>query len=1032
MPTINPDVLINLIEQIEPYVATDKFTINEWKSYTGVHVSPNNIELDGKDAVTMRLGDRWRAGYDDTRYFEADVVIPDFLADKKVYLTIDFGGEAIVRINDEIVGAVSSKESEADSGWGCRTEIIFKEKFKGGEKLHIQVENAINCGVFCDEAMAGHKDTEYQMRWAGFTAVDELAESYWYDISTALDIYNATEDEYVKSRLYIAIDESAHKIDYDMGEEAFLKSVPEAKETFWKKIDEIKSQTPGEVIMAGHSHLDVAWLWTVLEINRKTARTFSNNIALMNNYPDFKFTQSQAVLYDFIKQHYPEIYEQVKEKVKNGQWEIVGNAWVEADTNIASGEALVRQLLYGREFFLKEFGVSSDIYWLPDCFGFTWALPQIIKRSGMKYFVTSKLYWNDTNEFPYSVFKWKSHSGDEILAYLQKQPYQGEFNAPYVINTRHNNRQNNIVDTSFGMFGYGDGGGGCTFQMLEKGSRLKKLPGVPKTRNSTAKEFFSKIEKFSDSLPVWDGEMYYENHRGTFTSQAFVKKNNRRGEYLMRNAEILNVLCGGEYPYETIEKAWKLLLINQFHDILPGTSIHEVFENCREEYKEMKKLGKSVVRSAFTQLNSTINAPENAIVVWNLTNWEQSGVVKAEIPFGAKYITDSKGNIMPSSLTEKDGRYFIEFYAENVPALGYGVYCFSEGSDLFKRVNARKDLLENEYLKVVIDENGLLDSVTDKETGRQILTGKGNLLTISHDKPIHESAWNMEFDYQMKQWELIEADSIEVIESSALRGVIEVVRHFNKSTITQKYILEKDKRTLDFETTVDWHEREKVLKAAFPVNIRSRTASCEIAHGSAEYPTHRNTSYDLAKFEFCAHKWADLSEGGYGVSILNDCKYGYNVYTNVMKITLMRGPICPDPTGDIGISTFRYSFYPHAGTWREADTVKLGFAENIPLKASFFNGNGKAAEDRSFINLNCPNIVLDAVKPAQDGNGIIVRVYEAETRHSEVKLSIDLDYNKVIECNLMETDEQEVPCNDKEFSFSIKPHEVKTFRLIKE
>lgn len=505
MHTLNPRVLHNQIKQIEPYAVTDRLVIGRWRSYTGMHVSPNNIVLDDKPPVTLGLGDRWNVGYDETRYFEAEITVPSNFEGKKVYLSIDFGGEALVRINGEIVGAVSSREN---SGWVHRTEILFKDGVKTGEKLNIQIEGTVDCAGFCNNAMAGEEYMEYRMKKAELIAVDKLTESYWYDISTAWDAYENCEDQYVKSRLFNAMDDSVHQLDFDLGGEAFIASVPNAVNVLWGEIEKIEYSTPGEVIMAGHSHLDVAWLWTVREITRKTARTFANNLALMDNYPDFKFTQSQAVLYDFMKKHYPDIFERVKEKVKNGQWEIVGNAWVEADTNIASGEALVRQLLYGREFFMKEFGVSSDIYWLPDCFGFTWALPQIIKRSGMKYFMTSKLFYNDTNEFPHSVFRWRSHSGDEILAYLCKQPYQSEYNAEYVTSLRKNNRQNSIVDVSCGMFGYGDGGGGCTYKQVETGKRIEKLPGMPKTTNGKVADFFKAIDGDFDKLPVYDGELY--------------------------------------------------------------------------------------------------------------------------------------------------------------------------------------------------------------------------------------------------------------------------------------------------------------------------------------------------------------------------------------------------------------------------------------------------------------------------------------------------------------------------------------------
>ncbi len=1023
MQTINPKVLKYQISRMEPYITTDTFVIDEWDSYTGIHETPNNIVLDNNPHTTMKLGDWWKVGYDETRYFEADIVVPDYLAGKKVYLTIDFGGEALVRINGEIAGAVSSR---ANSGWVHRTEILFHKPFKGGEKLNIQVEGTVDTAAFCNTAMAGGKFMEYKMVKSELVAVDPVAEKYWFDINAAFGVYETTDDEYVKSRLFIAADDSFHELDFDMGKEKFLASVPKAAEVLEERLSKIEYATPGEIVMAGHSHIDVAWLWTVKEVIRKTARTFSNNLSLMDAYPDFKFSQSQAALYDFMKKYYPDIFEKIKEKVKAGQWEIIGNAWVEADTNIASGESLIRQLLYGREFFLKEFGVESEVYSLPDCFGFTWALPQIIKRSGMKYFYTSKLFYNDTNEFPVSTFRWKSHSGDEILAYLLKEAYQSDCNPEYIRTVRHDNSQNNIVDASLGMFGYGDGGGGCTFNMIERQKSLSKTPGIPKITNDTITSFFKRIEGKFDELPVWDGEMYYENHRGTFTSQAFIKKNNRRGEFRLRNAELLSIITGQDNK-DKLEEIWKLFLQNQFHDILPGTSIHEAMENTREEYKFIMSELDGVDAKLNAQLDSCVNPKDDSVVVRNLLNWSVSSLVKVKAD-GFTGISDLNGKALPC--TVKDG--YISFVAEDVPPVGYKVFALTKESKEFDCVTAEKNLLENEFLKIVIDDNGLLTEVIDKKANRQILTDKGNLLTISFDKPIHESAWNLEFDYQKKFWELIDAESIEVVESSPVRGVIRVVRKFNESTITQDYILEKGKPALDFETTVDWHEREKVLKAAFPVNIRNRNVSCEIAHGSAEYPTHYNTSYDQAKFEFCAHKWADLSEGGYGVSILNDCKYGYNVHDNIMKITLMRGPIVPDPLGDIGINTFRYSLYPHEGNWRDADTVKLGFVENNPLTATFIKGNGGSDSEKSLCSIDLKNVVLDAVKPAQDGNGIIVRMYEAETRHCTAKACFDFDYNKVIECNLMEVDEQEVPCNGKEFSFSMKPHEVKTFRLIKE
>lgn len=1019
--TFNPRVLKNLIKQLDGYVTQESIVLNGWTSYTGIHESPANIVLDNKPAVTMNLGDRWSAVLDTTRYFEKEISVPANAAGRKVYLTIDFGGEAIIRINGKIAGAVSSREA---SGWVHRTDILFREKLREGEKLYIQVENAVDSGGYFNYAFPDKKPITYTMNTAELRVINEAAEDIRYDINCAWDVYEATEDEYVAKRIYNAIDDAIHKLDFDFGKERYYKSIPEAKKCLWENLGKINYSTPGKVILSGHSHLDVAWLWTVKEIHRKCARTFSNNVSLMKAYPDFRFTQSQAAVYSFVKDHYPDIFEDVKKYVKNGQWEITGNTWVEADTNIASGESLIRQLLYGREFFMKEFGISSDIYWLPDCFGFTAALPQVIKKSGMKYFLTSKLQYNDTNEFPLSVFKWRSHSGDEVLAYMQKVHYEGDADADYIKRTRKTNRQNDLVDASMGMFGYGDGGGGCTFDMVEKVRRFQNIPGLPEVKMGHSKDFFTEVEKDADSLPVWDGEMYYENHRGTFTSQAFVKKNNRKGEYLLRNAEILSLLAG-TYDKERLEKVWKLLLTNQFHDILPGTSIEEVFVNTREEYALMNKEGNEIIENALKLLSENAATGENSVVVWNLLPFKVTNTVKVDLPCEAASVADSEGNTVASVISGNA----LEFLAENVPPMGYKIFTVSEEKAELPCLKADKNRLENKYLIAEFDSDGNLTALINKKIGKNILKNKGNLLSISHDKPIHESAWNLENDYKMKMWYLEKADSVELTENTPVKAVLRTVRSFNKSVITQDITLTAESETLIFDTTVDWHETEKVLKAEFPLDIRSRIATYEIAHGALERPTYANNSYEKAMFECCAHKWADLSQGDMGVSIINDCKYGYDIDKDTMRITLMRAPILPDATADKGISAFRYGIYVHENRWDDADTVKEAFKENIPLTAVFAEKGKGSRSEFSYIEISDEKVMIDAVKRAQDNDGIIVRVYETSAHSGEVTLSLPCNIKNVKECNMMEADEKEIIFSEKSFCFSIKPFEVKTFRI---
>ncbi|MBQ3517784.1 MAG: alpha-mannosidase [Clostridia bacterium] len=1003
MQTVKPGVLKHMIKQVAKFLYPQSVAIPVWQSHTGKHIAPNEF-THNDDCCTMHLGDWWNAGYDDVRWFSADLIVPENFAGKKVYLQLDFGGEAIVRIDGKIVGAVSSMDA---ASWVHR-DIILMPSLKAEQVLHIELENSVCCGGFCDPAMDGAKDMPMQMRSAALKTVDEATEEYYFLITRVYDSLELINDEVVRTKVYNALDDSLHILDFDFDSATFYRSVPTALQTLKDRLADIKAHNPGDVYMCGHSHLDVAWLWTVLEITRKTARTFSNNLALMDKYPDFRFAQSQAVLYDFMKKHYPDIFERVKEKVKSGQWAITGNTWVEADTNLASGESLIRQLLFGRNFFLKEFGVCSDIYWLPDCFGFTWALPQIIRRFGMKYFITAKLQSNDTQLFPQSVFRWKAHSGDEVLAFVQNVHYEGEFDPRYVYNTHHTNRQKSETGISFGMFGYGDGGGGCTFDMLESAKAIAQIPCMPKVTQELPDAFFKRAEQAYDDLPVWDGELYYENHRGTFTSQGFVKRNNRKGEILLRNAEMMSVLAqitnGLICPQEKLEETWKLLLINQFHDILPGTSIHEVYENTKLEYEKMNADGNEILDTALQNLASCIDGDEGDTAVFNFLPWEVTAPV-----------TDEHGT-----------------FTATVPACGYRVYKKNDRPAPVGGVTASKKHLENRFLRVEFDENGLLTSIFDKENDRELLrTPHGNLLTVFQDKPIHESAWNLELNIRKKYWDLTKADKVELLENTDQSACIRIERSFNKSRIVQMIRLTDTDRFVQFDTFADWQETEKTLKAAFDLNIRSTRATYEIAHGHIERPTHMNTSYDRAKFENCAHKWVDLSEGDYGVSLLNDCKYGHDIENSLLRLTLLRSPNCPDRTADKGEHEFSYRLYPHTGTWQEANTVMLANIFNTPLCCVILhnNANKSLPSEYSFIQINRKNLVLDAVKTAEDGNGYILRVYEAHGTRGKAEINLGFDFKSVTECNLCEEDEKELAKTENSFTFRYSPNEVKTFRI---
>jgi len=1032
MRTVKPEVLHYMMRALKKYETLGTLDIPVWRVTESRYLGGGQYEECGKAPRGMKLGERWETGYDSAVFFSAETAVPPGFAGKKLYLELDFGGEALVRVNGIIAGGVSSAEN---AGWVHRDRILLGD-LDAGTTLAIEAEATVNSGGFCDAAMDGAESTVYTLSKARLVCIDEVCEGYIIDTATVWDALGCIADEYIKTRVFAALDDSMHMVDFDFEDSRVRASIADAADVLKRRLDEIRYTPSCEVLMTGHSHIDIAWLWRVQESERKAARTFANNLALMDRYPDFVFAQSQAVLYDMTQRLYPELFGRVKEKVQSGQWDIVGNVWVEADTNIASGESLIRQLLYGREFFKREFGAVSDIYWLPDCFGFSWALPQIIRRSGMKYFLTAKLNGQDTNRFPHTVFRWIGNDGSEVLAYLQRTGYGGEYEPGAIAAAANRNDEKDTARTVMGMFGYGDGGGGCTYAMVERGRRLQNFPGLPGSRIGHAQEFFETCETVRGGLPAYRDEMYYENHRGTYTSQAFVKKGNRKGEFLLAGAEAAataaSCFAGAAYPQEPLDGVWKLLLKNQFHDILPGTSIHEAFEDCRADYETITQTGTRLFQTALGSLNARIESRADGVVVWSFLPHKASGPAEIEIDaMGADTAAFDRGEQLRGAMFERDGKAYLRFLAADVPAMGYKTFSIAPRQRDFEPVRATARLLENEFLRAEFDENGILTSVFDKENAREVLAGRGNLLTVFQDKCVHETAWNLELNYQKKYWELLEAESVEVPESNEVRGVIRIVRAFGQSRITQDIILTAGERRLDFETTADWQESDKILKAAFEVGVLNTRAWFETAHGAIDRPTHWSNGFDLARFEQCAHKWADLSEGGYGVSLLNDCKYGYDIKDHVMRLSLLRAPTCPDRTGDRGMHRFTYSLYPHQGGWQDASTVQKAFELNVPFAAfPLTKQDGTLPPQMALVEADCPNVVVEAVKQALDGNGIILRFYEAGQRRGTVTVKTTLPFTKVLECNLMEVDEREIPSSGDTFAFDYKPFEVRTFRLI--
>lgn len=1049
------------LRQLKRFIPDDVLLIPQWSSRSAIYLGGSDYGPVTADEKPFCIGDTWECYDNFTRWFAAEITVPQHLAGKTLALELEFGGEGIVRANGHILSSITSY---LEPQGATRTRVLLAQRAQAGARYRVEIEAHTNYMEFNRYRMQGQERIRYTIRTAQLVTLNAAVESYCFDIQTALDamrtLQNPAEalmkgvtkvpadilhffesiskDNYYYEKLADALVSSLACVDFDFDREATLASIPRAAATLQQKISAIGGHAHGVIKFVGQAHIDTAWLWPVHESIRKTAQTFSNVCALMDKYPEFTFAFSQPQLFAFCKEHYPELYDRIKEKVHTGQFELVGNTWVEMDTNIPSGESLIRQILYGRQYFIEEFGKCSDVFWMPDVFGYSWALPQIIKRSGMKYFFTSKLINNDDNRFPYSLFQWQGIDGTRVPAYLQRLNYNGVV-SPQTLHTLYQRYdQKAVLDEALMTFGFGDGGGGPNYQMLETARRLENFPGLPKLEMSTAQSFFEDTDAVFTDLPVWNDEMYYEFHRGTYTSQAETKKNNRKSELLYRQAEMASIFACSEtgipYPSDALLTGYKKLLTNQFHDIIPGSSIHAVYQDTKESYAEIMRIGDTILTAATEAVTENIAHTGDSVAVFNFLCWERNEPVSISLektPLAHErsiVVRSSDGRLMRSTLREN----ILTFYAEGVPPMGYALFTLSPGeTGPYETVHVSKNSMENCFYKILLDENANLTSIVDKRCGREVLSAPSNLLKLFEDKPERETAWNIDLEYQNREWVLNQAHSIEVLEQSAVRGVLRIKRTFGHSSICQDIILHASSDRIDFETQIDWQETEKMLKAEFSVDILSTRAAYEIQFGTIERPTHSNTPYDRTKFEVCAHKWADLSEGNYGVSLLNDCKYGYDIKENRMRITLLRASTDPDPTADKGTHRFVYALRPHAGGWVKANAARAGYELNVPLYPRFLSGaaSGRLPAKKAYFTCAQDNVVLDTIKRAEDGRGIIIRLYESCGSKTTAAVTSALPFQYAAECNLMEQEERELPVLENGISFTIKPYEIKTFKL---
>ncbi|MDD6484486.1 MAG: alpha-mannosidase [Clostridiales bacterium] len=885
-------------------------------------------------------------------------------------------------------------------------------------------------------------DTEYEMYIYYYTGmedapaefkaelvmIDTRIEKLFYDVHVPYEAAMCL-DENDDNRILIlkTLERALSYLDMRVPlSDMFYKSLEETEDFLKKEFyGSICRENGKEISCIGHTHIDVAWLWRLRQTAEKAQRSFSTVIKLMEDYPEYKFMSSQPQLYEFVKDNAPELYEKIKEKVREGRWEPEGAMWLEADCNLTSGESLIRQIMFGKRFIKEEFGVESRILWLPDVFGYSAALPQILKKCGVDKFVTSKISWNESNQMPYDSFEWEGIDGTEIFTYFitaqdlpkSKKPenfttYNGYIRPKQVLGTWKRYQQKEYTDCAMIPFGFGDGGGGPTKDMLEQQRRLAfGIPGIPKTKIEPLSVFLDRAyESFKENsrllkrTPRWVGELYLEFHRGTYTSMARNKKNNRKSELLYQKAEQLSVfdmlMLGGSYDQSTINAGWKKILLNQFHDIIPGSSIGGVYEDSDISYSEIFDAGNNIVKEKITEIAGNVDS-EGGLLVYNPNSFECSDTVI--------YNGES-------------------IYADNIPPMGYKVIKPKRGSG---NVSVSGRRIENKYYVIELDENGAIISLYDKENEREVVKQgeRLNELQLFEDFPKEYDAWEISVYYKQKMWIIDDVTSMEAVYDGVRAGV-RITRDYLNSRIVQTIYLYENSRRIDFENNIDWHEEHVLLKAAFPVDIHANEAVYDIQFGNIKRPTHSNTSWDAAKFEVCAHKWADISENGYGVSLINDCKYGHSAEGSTLKLTLLKCALYPNPDADKEVHEFKYSLIPHRGDFREADIVREAQLFNQPLTALEIPAqNGTLPAEFSLIGCDSPNIIIETVKKAENSNDIIIRLYDAFDRRCTARLFTGFDVKKAYVCDMLENNEREIAAKGRELEVPVGNFEVVTLKL---
>lgn len=987
-----------------------------------------------QDCTDIEEGLAWGKNYE-YLWLKGWVIVPEECKGKRIVLNLNPGGEACIYVNGMEFGTKRAESVVEEHHYILDQTLI--ECAEGGEYFEIVLEVYAGHPIpiqegFCEAYPLINNDpylsqTDSESRTVlgrcSYGIWREDVYQLWLDAFTLYDLSSVMqENSYRRLKIEEGLKQFSRTVVFGEGME---ESIQEAEIILRPLLECRNGSTVPSIYAQGHAHIDLAWLWPVAETKRKALRTLAAQIRLMDEYPDYIFIQSQPALYEMVKAYYPQLYEKIKEKINAGQWIAEGAAYVEMDTNLTGGEALIRQILTGKQFFREEFNVDCKLMWLPDVFGYSAALPQILKKSGILYFTTQKLFWtyNGGEQFPYNYFTWQGIDGSTVTAHVHYQ-YDAQTNPSAVIGMWEGRSQKENMDGFLLPFGYGDGGGGATRDHLEFIRRQNNLEGAPVLKCASPIKYF---EDQGRPAEKYVGELYYNCHRGTFTSQTEIKNGNRRAEFSLREAEIWSSIAslskGQEYPEKKLNKLWKGVLFNQFHDILPGSSIGRVYEEALEVYGNAEKGTQDIIDGAV----SVLCLPGDGITLFNSLSFERDIYVK--IPDEWEGAIDSEDNeiVVGAGISGRKA-------CVRVPSCGLeSIRCadrrrnataiFSEARNIGDGI-----VLENGRVKVTFNKIGEILSLYDKEACREIMCGKGNVMELYDDTPHMCDAWDIDSLYESMPIELEKDSQCRILNEKGLEVGFEVKRRFGTSGYTQIISLKATEKQVNFRLLIDWKEHHRLLKTSFSVIYEPMEALHEVQFGYLSRPTHKSKQSDKDKFEVCNHRWTALQDNSGGAAVMNRSSYGISTSGNTMKLSLLRSPMSPDPGCDQGKHEIRYSFYVWHKEFSHSGVVNQGYALNAPEISTW-----GVAERKSFFRCDAGNIFLEAWKRAEDGNGYILRLYEAYSMHTSCRIMFpfykieawetDMQEKRINRLKIMETEKE----SSMELIF--KPFEIKTINI---